>query len=105
MEHQYWKPVILKKNKDNKSRKQYATTINVFNKLDDDNPEAPKIISHSIKMQIQQARMAKNLTQKQLAQQTNLTVNIISQYESGKTIPDKSVLLKLSRYLGVKLKS
>lgn len=72
-----------------------------FIQLDGNEPVAPKTISHDIKIRLQQARLSKKLSQKQLAQQINIPVNTITLYESGKGIPDKKILSKIGKILGV----
>ena len=61
-------------------------------------------VSSELKKQIQQARLAKKMTQAQVAQAINEKPQIINEYESGKAIPNPQILSKLSRVLGVKLK-
>ena len=61
-------------------------------------------ISLDIRQNIQQARLAKKWSQKQLAQAINEQATQINKYESGKAVPDGKVLQKISRALGVKLK-
>jgi len=61
-------------------------------------------VSSELKRQIQQARLAKKLTQSQLAQLINEKPQIINEYESGKAIPNPQVLSKMSRVLGVTLR-
>ncbi|KAL9989510.1 hypothetical protein ACROYT_G004070 [Oculina patagonica] len=53
---------------------------------------------------IQQARMEKKLTQKDLATKINEKPQIVMDYESGKAIPNNQVLGKLERTLGIKLR-
>jgi len=48
-------------------------------------------VSSELKKQIQQARIAKKLTQAQLAQQINEKPQVINEYESGKAIPNPQV--------------
>ena len=72
-----------------------------FIQLDGNEPVAPKTISHDIKIRLQQARVFKKLSQKQLAQLINIPVNTISLYESGKAIPDKKILSKIGHILCV----
>lgn len=60
-------------------------------------------VNTDLKKQIIQARMAKKLTQAQLAQAINEKPQIIQEYESGKAIPNPQVLSKMSRVLGVVL--
>ena len=51
-----------------------------------------------------QGRLAKKLTQAQLAQQINEKPQIIQEYESGKAMPDQKIMSKMERILGVKLR-
>lgn len=52
---------------------------------------------------IMQARMAKKLTQKDLATAINEKPQVVGEYESGKAIPNPAIISKLERKLGVKL--
>jgi putative transcription factor len=72
----------------------------------DEQDEAGKLpeVGLSLGMLIQQARMAKSLTQKQLATLINEKPNVIAEYEQGKAIPNHQILGKLERKLGVKLR-
>ncbi|OXB70281.1 UNVERIFIED_CONTAM: hypothetical protein H355_009225 [Colinus virginianus] len=60
-------------------------------------------VSADFSRALQQARMAKKLTQAQLAQAINEKTSVIVEYESGKAIPNGAVVQKLNRELGVKL--
>lgn len=60
-------------------------------------------ISHSFKIALQQARVAKKIDQKSLASKINEKQSIISDYESGRAIPNGQVINKLERALGCKL--
>ena len=51
-----------------------------------------------------QGRLAKKMTQAQVAQMINEKPQIIQEYESGKAIPNQQILAKLERILGVKLR-
>jgi putative transcription factor len=57
----------------------------------------------SLAKKIQQARVAKSLTQAQLAQKINIKPAIINDYEQGKGVPDNTVITKLARALATKL--
>jgi ribosome-binding protein aMBF1 (putative translation factor) len=50
-----------------------------------------------------QARMAKGLTQKDLATAINEKPQVVGEYETGKAIPNPAIISKLERKLGVKL--
>merc|ERR1719150_1588542 len=60
-------------------------------------------VSHEFKVALQQARLAKNMTQAVLAQQINEKASIINEYEAGKAIPNGAIINKLNRSLGVRL--
>lgn len=73
-------------------------------KLDDANDEYKhNTVDRSLSMAISQARQAKKMTQKELAQAINESAQIVQQYEAGRAIPDPQVLLKLDRALGIHL--
>jgi putative transcription factor len=54
---------------------------------------------------LQQARLAKKLSQKQLAQMVNEKPQVVMQYESGGVVPRPPVVQKLNRALGGTLPS
>ncbi|CAB3406053.1 unnamed protein product [Caenorhabditis bovis] len=53
---------------------------------------------------MQQARAAKNWTQKDLSTHINEKPQVVSEYESGKAVPNQQILAKMERALGVKLR-
>ena len=57
----------------------------------------------TIGKQISQARCAKKVSQKQLAQQLNVLPSVIQTYENGKALKNNSMLSKIEKALGVKL--
>ena len=74
-------------------------------KLENDSESfAHETVSSSLKKQIQSARLAKKMTQVDLAKAINEKPQVINEYENGKAIPNPQVLSKMSRVLGVKLK-
>jgi putative transcription factor len=62
-----------------------------------------KTINRNLAQAIQQARLAKKMTQAQLATAINERQQIIQQYESGQALPNPQVLNKLDRVLGIHL--
>ena len=64
---------------------------------------AHETVSSELKKQISSARLAKKMTQAQLAQAINEKPQVIQEYESGKAIPNGAILNKLTRILGVPL--
>lgn len=63
-----------------------------------------KKVSYDLKMQIQKARQAKNMTQKQVAEKCQLPVQVIKNYEAGIGIPNSEYLTLIGRVLGVTFK-
>jgi putative transcription factor len=71
----------------------------------DDATEAGTIAKVDIALSkaIMQARMAKKLSQNDLAKLINEKGTTIQQYESGKAIPNPQIIAKLEKQLGCKL--
>ena len=115
MDHQDWKPVVLRKNisttKKNTEKVVSVSKNNTNNnyqgtgkKIVDDDGEVKKIptVGMAIGKQISQARSAKKLSQKDLATQMNLPLQTIQQNENGKAVRNNGLLARLERKLGVK---
>ena len=101
MDHQDWntvtirKPSTFKKTAVNKSKEQKLEEIEVG--------EIPKV-KHSVAKLIQTGRVARGFkTQKDLANAIGVQANVISSYESGKAIPDHSILQKMRRVLKINI--
>jgi len=60
-------------------------------------------VDKNLSKAIQQARMAKKMTQKDLATKINEKPQVVGEYESGKAIPNGQIIVKMERVLGVKL--
>ncbi|CDJ58525.1 multiprotein bridging factor type 1, putative [Eimeria maxima] len=60
-------------------------------------------VSTDFSRALAQARRNKGMTQAQLAQAINEKPSVVSEYESGKAIPNGVILQKMSRALGVQL--
>ncbi len=60
-------------------------------------------VNKNLSKSISQARLAKKMTQQQLATAINERAQIIQQYESGQAIPNPQILNKLDRALGIHL--
>ena len=63
-----------------------------------------KNVSKNLQKSIQSGRQGKNWTQKQLAQECNLPLNVIKSYENGTAIYDSKHVQVMSQKLGVSLK-
>ncbi len=107
LDHQDWKAVIVKKTKEKsdknkpKIKKVIDSNIKMEKKIEEGNLEHKKI-SHELRVQIQQGRTSKGLTQKQLANSVNLPQSIINEIESGKAIYNHVQINKIKRVLGIK---
>ena len=107
MSHQDWTPVIIHGKaapvNQRPPAKHYERTKE--QKLEDEELGTHKKVPLSMAKMIQQGRIAKGFkSQKDLAIAVGVNASIINSYESGRAIPDPSVLQKLRRVLGVKLK-
>ena len=131
--HQDWTPVVLKKHVNPRKKitdyerangvetiqtKKYGSGKNnqnfqsgdiskVQREAIDNDGLTKKIatVDKKISKNIQQARQAQKLTQKQLAQQVNQPVSVIQEYENGKAIPNAGLINKLERVLKTKLRN
>jgi putative transcription factor len=85
--------------------KQSNTDINL-RKIEESEDFRPSVVTFELAKQIQNARAAKKLTQKELASRCNVPVGTIQSYENTNTNTsfDTKVLQKLSAVLGVTLK-
>ena len=112
-----WDPVIIRGKVDKTVEKEkyvkfFGQEIKLPNKntgksreqkLEETEIGTHKKIGKETGLTIQRARVAKQYTQKDLAGLINVSTDIISSYELGKSIPDHNVMQKLRRVLGVKL--
>lgn len=114
MDHQDWKPVILRKNNTKHVKKKETvlsnkkSNSNMLNnnlnlkKLDVDDVKPPEHVSKSIGKEIQQARCAIKMTQQDLANKLCVKKNIINDLESGKMLNNKVFIRKVKNILGIK---
>lgn len=116
MNHQDWKPVILRKTKEQLQKDRKVQKEKVLNtkrpnsnsistnlkKLDGDEIKPTKYVPKETAKLIQQARTLKKMSQQDLANKLNVKKNIINDLESGKMILNKSFLAKVKRTLGIK---
>lgn len=74
-------------------------------RLDEDN-ESTKVkhVSHAVSINIQKGRQAKNLNQKELAALVNEKQSVLTDYESGKAVPNEQVLQRIEKALGIYLR-
>lgn len=96
---QDWKPVVLKKSK--------PIPVPRSTPKPKEDPDVARVQRTTLELrkQIQNARIAKKMSQADLAQQICEKPNIIQAYENGKAFPTIPILQKLRKALGVKLTS
>ena len=122
MQHQNWKAsVITKKKPTGKELERnaaYDTTIQpvhkpmapkggmtgkqMYNILESESLEVPTI-SVEFKKAMAQARLAKGLKQKDIALKVGVKETVISGYESGKLVPENTIIQKIEKVLQTKL--
>jgi len=86
------------------SNKQHGTTLNTA-KLDRETEELKHDkVPLDVGKLIMQGRQAKGLSQKDLATKINEKPQIVTDYESGKGIPNQMVLGKIERVIEIKLR-
>lgn len=90
-------PVQTVKKFDAGSNKKTAGAVINMRKLDKGTePDTPR--------QIQRARLGKKMSQPDLAKQINQRPQVVPEYENGKAVSNQTVLAKMEKALGVKLR-
>ena len=102
------KPLILRKKKVLaphvlQDKERSIAHAKKMSKLDGDDPDPPKLPSLTFRIKLMQARTAKGYDRKTLAQKINVPESVIANYENGTVKPERTVLNKLTRVLGVAL--
>merc|ERR1712061_611455 len=84
--------------------KSSHSTVPNAKKLDENNETfRHDTVSHDFKMALQQARLAKKMSQAALATAINEKGTVVNEYETGKAIPNGAIIQKLNKALGVRL--
>lgn len=78
-------------------------SINNIKKIENESIKLPTA-PHDLKIELQQARLSKNMTQEVLNERLNLPKGTIRDYENGKAILNSQILSKINRVLGCHLK-
>eukprot|EP01084_Bolivina_argentea_P056285 103038_1 len=74
-------------------------------RLDEDSESTKvKTVSHSVSINIQKGRQAKGWNQKELAAAVNEKQSVMTDYESGKAVPNEQVLQRIEKALGMYLR-
>ena len=107
MEHQDWEQYFCKpkkNNNDNKNKeKKGLTKEQKIEKKIDDGELKHKKITKEFSQLLQKSRLSRNLTQKQLANNLNIQVSIINDYECCRGNYNGQIIGKLKRYLSIKI--
>lgn len=113
MQHQDWETVIINKSKPKQNvtveKKTTQATITSSQKpawkiekmVDSDEGKPINLISSDTAKAIIGGRVAAKLTQKQLAQQLNISEKEIKDIESGKAVENKLLISKIKRRLHI----
>ena len=107
---QDWETITFKKKKSNtapqtKDNKKLSDEAIRLHKVEN-NDDVQRTDKMSLKQCqiIQKGRLAKKMTQKDLANKLNIDQNTVAQYEYGKIVPNKQILNKIARELNISFK-
>lgn len=108
MEHQDWKQIVFtKENKyTNEQIKNYEIKkkeILLKKKEKENDIIKPLKINYDLKKSIMQARINNKMSQKDLANKLNVSINVINGYENGKIIPNNQFIVRIEKILNCKL--
>ena len=95
---------VVEKKADSGKNVQNKPVVNM-KKLEDDEDYKPAIISYELKLEIQKARQAKNISQSDLARSCNLPLSIIQTMEAGTAVLNRGHLNLIGKKLGVIFKT
>lgn len=95
---QDWETVVLTKTPTIKGSEYNKTPTKDENEI-----VKLKKIDYNLKKSIQQARLNKKMSQKELANIMNVPIQTIVNYENGKAIPNNLFISKIEKKLNVKL--
>jgi putative transcription factor len=74
-------------------------------RIDDDTESTRvKTVDFGVRINLQKARQAKNLTQADLARLICERASVVTDYENGKAVPNEQILVRMEKALGVHLR-
>jgi ribosome-binding protein aMBF1 (putative translation factor) len=107
MDGQDWKTVVFRKptdvQKKEKSDQQRRLSQRVKTKDDDTGAYAVQKLGKQTGKQIATARLARKMSQKQLASSLHIPLKTVQEYENGKALPSGTLINRLNRALGIKI--
>ncbi|EEF48285.1 multiprotein-bridging factor 1c [Ricinus communis] len=87
------------------NKKAAAGPVVNAKKLDEGTePAALDRVAPEVRQAIQKARLEKKMSQAELAKLINEQPKVVQEYENGKAVPNKAILAKMEKVLGVKLR-
>ena len=104
MSHQDWTPVVINKTLNNNTEKKPQSTLTNQQKAllsDDGEIHKVKYIDRELAQQIIQARVAKGLSRKQLAQALAVQECIVADYENAKAVYNGAMVNRFKTFLGI----
>ena len=101
--HQDWNTIIFNSSSDKKKKEAYSEEQKKQSKHIPPSESIKLEAPNNLGKTISQARITKNLTQKALANQLGISIQLINKYESGKEIPDNATIAKIEKHIGIKL--
>lgn len=113
MEHQDWETVVINKSKPKQTtpihkHTSHATLTSsqkpawkIEKMVDSEDGKPISLISSDTSRAIVAGRVAAKLTQKQLAQQLNISEKEIKDIESGKAVENKLIISTIKKRLGI----
>ncbi|KAH7572302.1 hypothetical protein ACOSP7_015420 [Xanthoceras sorbifolium] len=97
-------PVQTMKKFDGGSNKKAAPVLNTRKLEEGTEPGNLERVPGEVRQAIQKARLAKKMSQSELAKLINERPQVVQEYENGKAVPNQAVLAKMEKVLGVKLR-
>lgn len=103
--HQDWTPIVFHNPKQKPQKIVRTNGIDDYErKLDQNNDIVkPKKMNQNMRKAIQSARLNNKMSQKDLASRLNVPLQTIAMYESGKAIPNNSLIVKIEQVLKTKI--
>jgi ribosome-binding protein aMBF1 (putative translation factor) len=105
MEHQDWKAVVLRSNQANQAKKAASSSYQAnsgIKVVDKENDEIEIVrVDKELAKQIREARVAKNLTQEQLARSLSISVDIVKTYENATAQRNGPLISKFKKFLNI----
>ncbi len=97
MEHQDFKPVVLRKNNPKPSSKPKSPERSSLNNENDGNVVVPKMFTKEFGQKLATSRTSKNMNRKDLSLKLNVKESVVADIENGKLLYDGNLVHKLKK--------